>query len=143
MFKDNQQGIDISMSFHHLLSSILKQTLCLSSLDFWHSLVWKGYLSNVLEITLLPQFFVFWDRDIKFWLLVFFFFLLNCAKFEKDWTTFILHILLWIFGKLQKQKNMKGGTLVKCVMYMLSNLSQTLHSSANSKNKQVAKIWSI
>ena len=26
---------------------------------------------------------------------------------------------------------------------MLSNLSQTLHSSAKSKNKQVAKIWSI
>ena len=29
---------------------------------------WKEYLSNVLVITWLPQFFVFWDRDLKFWL---------------------------------------------------------------------------
>ena len=81
---------------------------------------WKEYFPNLLEITLLPRFFVYWARYFKFWLLAYFLILLNCAKFEKDWTTFILHILqgspLWIFGKLQKQKNIKGGTLVKCVM---------------------------
>ena len=37
----------------------------------------------------------------------------------------------------------KGGTLIKCLISMLSNLAETLHSSAKSKNKQVAKIWSI
>ena len=40
-------------------------------------------------------------------------------------------------------QNFKGGILIKCLMSMLSNLSETLHSSAKLKNKQVAKIWSI
>ena len=35
--------------------------------DRYAGLPIKGYLSNRLEITLLPRFFVFWDRDIKFW----------------------------------------------------------------------------
>ena len=73
---------------------------------------WKGYLPNVLVITLLPRLFVYWARYFKFWLLAYFFILLNCAKFEEDWTTFILDILwgspLWIFGKLKKQKTSKG-----------------------------------
>ena len=76
---------------------------------------WKEYFPNLLEITLLPRFFVYWARYFKFWLLAYFFILLNCAKFEEDWTTFILDILqgspLWIFGKLQKQKTSKGGPL--------------------------------
>ena len=37
----------------------------------------------------------------------------------------------------------KGGTLIKCLISMLSNLAETLHSSAKLKNKQVAKIWGI
>ena len=28
----------------------------------------KGYLSNLLVRWLLPRFYVFWDRDLKFWL---------------------------------------------------------------------------
>ena len=93
----------------------------------------------------------FWARFLlielntsNFGYLLIFFILLNCAKFEEDWTTFILHILqgspfeFWVNYK--SKKTSKGGTLVKCVMQMLSNLSQTLHSSAKSKNKQVAKI---
>ena len=80
----------------------------------------KGYLSNLLVITLLPRVFVYWARYFKSWLLAYFFILLNCAKFEEDWTTSMLDILqgspLWIFGKLQKQKTSKGGTLVKCLI---------------------------
>ena len=30
--------------------------------------VWKGYLPNLLESAYLHQIFVFWDRDLKFWL---------------------------------------------------------------------------
>ena len=37
--------------------------------------------------------FFFWVRDFKFWLLAYFFILLNCAKFQQDWTTLILDIL--------------------------------------------------
>ena len=37
----------------------------------------------------------------------------------------------------------KGGTLIKCLISMLSNLAETLHSSAKWKNKQVAKIWGL
>ena len=36
-----------------------------------------------------------------------------------NWKEYILQgSSLWIFGKLQKQKNIKGGTLVKCVIVM-------------------------
>ena len=55
--------------------------------------VWKGYLPNLLESTLCHQIFVFWVRDLKFWLLAYFFILLSCAKFQQDWTTLILDIL--------------------------------------------------
>ena len=34
-------------------------------------------------------------------------------------------------------------TLIKFLIAMLSNLAETLHSSAKLKNKQVAKIWSL
>ena len=37
----------------------------------------------------------------------------------------------------------KGGTLIKCLMSMLSNFAETLHSKAKLKNKQVAKIWGL
>ena len=37
----------------------------------------------------------------------------------------------------------KGGTLIKCLISMLSNLAETLHSSVKWKNKQVAKIWGL
>ena len=74
---------------------------------------WKEYFPNLLETWFWDQIFVYWARYFKFWLLAFFLILLNCAKFEEDWTTFILDILqgspLWSFGKLQKQKTSKGG----------------------------------
>ena len=44
----------------------------------------KKYLPNLLVITLLPRFFVYWARYFKFWLLAYFLILLNCAKFEED-----------------------------------------------------------
>ena len=34
-------------------------------------------------------------------------------------------------------------TLIKCLISMLSNLAETLNSSAKWKNKQAAKIWSL
>ena len=85
-------------------------------LKSWHhSVMSKGYLPNLLETAVLCQNFVFWVRDFKFWLLAYFLILFNCAKFQKDWTTFILDILqgspLWIFGRLQKQNTSKGGPL--------------------------------
>ena len=47
-----------------------------------------------------------------------------------------------IFGSIELPK-MQMGTLIKWLISNLSNLSQTLHSLAKSKKKQVAKIWSI
>ena len=37
----------------------------------------------------------------------------------------------------------KGGTLIRFLISMLSNLTETLHSSAKLENKQVAKIWGL
>ena len=34
--------------------------------------LWKEYFPNLLETALLPQIFVFWVRDFKFWLLAYF-----------------------------------------------------------------------
>ena len=69
---------------------------------------WKGYLSNLLETALLPQIFVFLIRDFKLWL---------------------LYILIYVidFAIYQKFKR-GGGTLIKCLISMLSNLAETLHS---------------
>ena len=53
----------------------------------------KEYFPNLLESTLCHQIFVFWVRDLKFWLLAYFLILLSCAKFQQDWTTLILDIL--------------------------------------------------
>ena len=53
----------------------------------------KEYFPNLLIITLLPQIFVFWVRDFKFWLLAYLFILFDCGKFLRYWTTFILDIL--------------------------------------------------
>ena len=79
----------------------------------------KEYFPNLLENWFWGQIFVYWARYFKFWLLVYFLILLNCAKFEKDWTTFILHILqgspLWCFFVFVIYQKFKGGTLVKCV----------------------------
>ena len=50
-------------------------------------------LPNLLETTLCHQIFVFWVKDLKFWLLAYFFILLSCAKFQQDWTTLVLDIL--------------------------------------------------
>ena len=61
--------------------------------NFYNAASWKEYFPNLLESTLLVKIFVFWVRDLKFWLLAYFFILLSCAKFQQDWTTLILDIL--------------------------------------------------
>ena len=90
---------------------ILKNNLVL----FSRFLIIKGCLPNLLETALLCQIFVFWVRDFKFGLLAYFLNLFDCAKFQKDWTTFILDILqwspLWCFFMLCFTKNLKGGPL--------------------------------
>ena len=51
-------------------------------------------------------------------------------------------MFLMFFDFLIYQK-LKGGTLIKCLISMLSNLAETLHTSAKFKNKEVAKIWGL
>ena len=41
---------------------------------------WKEYLPNLLETWLLHQIFVFWVRDLKFWLLAYFLFPLTLQR---------------------------------------------------------------
>ena len=56
-------------------------------------LKWKEYFPNLLESALCHQIFAFWVRDLKIWLIAYFFILLSCAKFQQGWTTFIFDIL--------------------------------------------------
>ena len=91
----------------------------------------KGYLPNLLETTLLHQIFVSWVRDFKFWLLAHFLIFFNYAKFQKEWTTFILDIIQgspFEFLVDYKNKKHQRGTLIKCLISRLSNLAETLHS---------------
>ena len=82
---------------------------------------WKGYLPNLLEITLLDQIFVFWVRDFNFWLLAYFLIFFTSANFQKDWTTFILDILqgspLWILVDYKNKKHQRGDP------YKMSNIN--------------------
>ena len=83
-------------NWHGFLRSPRKISMCVSlapRIHFFHKGERKGYLTNLLETALLPQFFVFWVRDFKLWLLAYFLISFNCAKFQQDWTTLILHIL--------------------------------------------------
>ena len=90
---------------------------------------WKEYFPKLPENWFWGQIFVYWARYFKFWLLAYFFILLNCAKFEEDWTTFILHILqgspLWILGKLQKQKTLSLALFVSFIL-SFGNLSSSV-----------------
>ena len=80
--------LDLFFSFSHLYFLFKYIDWCLKKF------VWrKEYFPNLLEIWFLGQIFVYCARCFKFWLLAYFLILLNCAKSEKDWTTFILHIL--------------------------------------------------
>ena len=92
----------------------------------------KGYFPNLLEITLLHQIFVYWVRDFKLWLLAYFFnFLWLCKVSERLDNIYIRHFTMvppLNFWWITKRKNIKGGTIVKCLISMLSNLSETLHS---------------
>ena len=87
---------------------------------------WKEYLSNLLERWLLCQIVVFWVRKVKFWLLAFFFkFSLTVQSFRKIgqhlyWTFYKgPHFDVSCFCNLPK---------IKCLISMLSNLAETLHS---------------
>ena len=80
----------------------------------------KDYFPNLLEITLLCQIFAFWVRDIKFWLLDFFFdFLWLCKISETLDNIYVRHFTmvppLMFFVFLIHQK-FKGGTIVKCLI---------------------------
>ena len=83
---------------------------------FWEShKIWKNLplkrsiFQSLWRLDCCPDFlFIELDTSNLGYLLI----LLNCAKFEEGWTTFMLDILqgspLWSFGKLQKQKTSKG-----------------------------------
>ena len=92
---------------------------------------------NITERAIFPTFWklncsakslcVFWVNDFKLWLHVFFFISFNFAKFHQDWTTLILCIFHMFFDFAIYQK-FKGGTLIKCLISMFFNLTETLHS---------------
>ena len=48
-----------------------------------------------------------------------------------------------MFFDIDIYQKFKGGTLIKCIISMLSNLAETLNRQRKSKNKQVATIWSL
>ena len=78
----------------------------------------QAILHTFWNITLLPRFFVFWERGIKFWLLTYFLFLYLCKVSEKLDNIYIWHFImvpppLWIFGILQKQRTGKSTTIHK------------------------------
>ena len=96
-----------------------KNSFCIASLKKY---AYKDYLANLLETALLCQIFVFLITDFKLWLLAYFLISFNWADFQQDWTTLILEFL--VNCKIKKHKR---GTLIKCLISMLSNLAENLH----------------
>ena len=61
--------------------------------EFWHTPLKRSIFQTFWKPDSCPDFFVFWVWDFKFWIFVYFLMLLNCAKFEPDWTNLISNIL--------------------------------------------------
>ena len=98
----------------------------------FYACLWeKEYFPNLLVNLFWGQIFVFQVWDHKFWLFAYFLILLSCAaRLDNIDIRNFIRAPLWIFGRLKRSKNIKGGTLIKCLISMLSNLRETLHSSA-------------
>ena len=98
----------------------------------FYACLWeKEYFPNLLLNLFWGQIFVFQVWDHKFWLFAYFLILLSCAaRLDNIDIRNFIRAPLWIFGRLKRSKNIKGGTLIKCLISMLSNLCETLHSSA-------------
>ena len=81
---------------------------------------WKEYFPNLLEITLLCQIFVFWVKNFKFWLLAYFLIFFNtCKVSERLDNIYIKHFTMvppLNFWWITKTKNIKGGTIVICLI---------------------------
>ena len=115
---------------------------------------WKEYFPNLLETALLCKIFVFWVRDFKFWLLAYFLIFFDYAKFQKDWTTFILDILQWspfgVFCFCDSPKIQRGD---HCKMFDINVVQsfwnfayiKKIKKKASSQNlkslTQKTKIW--
>ena len=88
----------------------------------------RSIFQNLLETVLLPRFFVFWVGDFKLWLLAYFLISFNCKVSERlDSLDFVRVTPLMFFDFVIYQK-FKGGTLIKCLISMLFNLAENLHS---------------
>ena len=93
-----QTSINIGWAQNHGLSGVKKffwidQIPAQAKWTVLHSVFKKDYFPNLLESIVLHQIFVFCVRCLKFWLLAYSLILLNCAKFQQDWTTLISEIL--------------------------------------------------
>ena len=127
--------------------------ISLTYFDYWVSSFdtedlepfWQ-YLPNLLETWLLPRFFVSKVRDFKFWLLAYFLFPLTVRSFSKIWQhwykTFYKGPPFDVFWFCNLPKIHRGDP------YKMSNINvvQSFWNFAQSnktKNKQVAKIWSL
>ena len=68
--------------------------------DFLHDKIQKSasrfkmsIFQTFWKVYCCAKFLFFCVRDFKFWLLAYFLIFFNCAKFQKDWTTFVIDIL--------------------------------------------------
>ena len=75
--------------------------------------VLKGYLSNLLERWLLHRFFVFWARDFKFWLQLWFF---EPVKMGGEGG-----YLTWVFDVKNGIFQVKSGTIMPKSLFLEIN----------------------
>ena len=92
---------------------------------------------NITERAIFPTFWklncsakslcVFWVNDFKLWLHAFFLFPLTLQSFIKIGHHWYYAFFMMFFDFAIYQK-FKGGTLIKCLIPMFFNLTETLHS---------------
>ena len=92
----------------------------------------KEYFPNLLETWFWGQIFVYWATSSNFGYMLIFLFSWTMQSLRKIGNICVTHFTrvppfdVFCFFNLPK---VQWGTLVKCVTQMLSDLSQTLHSS--------------
>ena len=91
------------------------------------------------------NFFVFWVRELKFWLLAFFLIFFNCAKFQKDWTNLVLNILylrvlpLMFFFVIYQKREEKVG-FIAFLVDLIHTQSIIIRGAIQGKAHQITDI---
>ena len=115
-----------------LVTNIKVLQLLLLKIEVLSVASYRGIFQTFWKLHCCTKSFSFFELETSNYGYLLFLFTLTVPSFSKirqHWCyVFYKGPLLWIFGRSQNQKTSKGGTLIKCLISMLSHLAETLRS---------------